>query len=181
MARKDATIQALTTKTAELELEIDSLEQYGRRHNLRFAGIPETSNDDTDRKLMDLCNLTLKIDPPLQESDLAVSHRVGPRDPTRPRQIIARFTSIQARLRILRARKELRRINRADGNDGPLIFVNEDLTQRRGKLFGKARSLKRQNKIMDAWSFNGKIMVKDNQNRVTEIKKENDLSAYGGL
>ena len=34
---------------------------------------------------------------------------------------------------------------------------------------------------MDAWSFNGTIMVKDNQIRVTEIKKDNDFSAYGGI
>ena len=55
------------------------------------------------------------------------------------------------------------------------IFINDDLTRRRSHLLWKARQLKKANKISDCWSYDGKILVKDLQNKIINIANENDL------
>ena len=40
------------------------------------------------------------------------------------------------------------------------IFINEDLTSRRSKLFYQARMLRKRSKLFGVWSQNGNIMVK---------------------
>ena len=79
----------------------DSLEQYGRRNNLRISGVPEPKLEpeeveDTTATIVDLANSALKLDPPLQVSDVEVSHRLKkPRNAKDgdPRPIIVRFGS----------------------------------------------------------------------------------------
>ena len=51
-------IQKLERKVATLELDSDKVEQYSRRSNLRFSGIPETDNEveDTTEKILQIIN-----------------------------------------------------------------------------------------------------------------------------
>ena len=55
------------------------------------------------------------------------------------------------------------------------IFFQDDLTKSRATLFYLARKSKSANNLSDTWTFDGKILVKDLQNRIFEIKTESDL------
>ncbi len=51
-------------------------------------------------------------------------------------------------------RRKLLRISREE------IFINEDLTSQRSKLFYQARLLRKRSKLFGVWTQNGNIMVK---------------------
>ena len=58
------------------------------------------------------------------------------------------------------------------------IFLNEDLTARRGKLAYDTRQLKKEHKIGDCWTTYGKVMMKDLAGRITEVKSPGDLAHF---
>ena len=90
------------------------------------------------------------------------------RGPPRPRPIIVRLCSERVRDVVFRSRTGLKDYNRQ--HQDHQIFLNEDLTAVRAKIFFEARQLKRRKKITDCWSSYGKIVVKDLQNKIIEIK-----------
>jgi exosome complex exonuclease DIS3/RRP44 len=55
------------------------------------------------------------------------------------------------------------------------VFINEDLTRTRAHLLWLARKKKYEKSITDCWSFNGRVLIKDLQNKVKLIKTPNDL------
>ena len=164
------------TDLYNLQVALDDLEQYGRRMSLRFSGIKPSPNgtgpEDTDKILLQLCNGQMGLQ--LQLSDLQRSHRVGPIE-SGNRGIIVRFVSYRVRAQVLKARSKLK---------GTGIYVNEDLTKRRNNLAFLARQLKKQNKVVDTWTYDGKIFVKhrltaDNPAlKTSEIRHESDLSKF---
>ena len=89
---KDKEISDLKKAVVDLRSELDQLEQHGRHDSLRFSGIPENpAHDNTDNKILDICN-AMEVDPPLQPTDIAVSHRLGKSAPGKTRQIIVKFS-----------------------------------------------------------------------------------------
>ena len=176
---KDARITSLEEEVRELAKANDSLEQYTRRPNLRFEGVPEDDNgEDTDAKVLDIANSLLGMTPPLDIDDLERSHRLVRRADKdgrpRTRAIIVRFQSERLRDDVFRARTKLKTYN-GERQDRAPIFINDDLTPRRAKLAFDARALKRSKKIADCWTAYGKVMVKDRHNKVTEVKSPSDL------
>ena len=156
----------------------DSLEQYTRRPNLRFEGIPEADHgEDTDAKVLEIVNTKLEMTPPLEIDDLERSHRLGRRvdkdGRPRTRAIIVRFQSERLRDEVFRARTKLKTHNTQRKDEH--IFINDDLTPRRAKLSFEARALKRAKKITDCWTAYGRVMVKDLANKVFEVKSASDL------
>ena len=175
--QKDQKILELKKAVVDLRSELDQLEQHGRRDSLRFSGIPENpAHDNTDNKILDICN-AIELDPPLQPTDIAVSHRLGKSVPGKTRQIIAKFSTRNIRERVFSARTKLKDYNNANP-DKPNIYVNEDLTQFRANLAKEARYLKRAIRIADTWNIHGKIFVKDLHNHVAQINKSSDLDKY---
>ena len=175
---KDAKIVNLEREVRELADANDSLEQYTRRPNLRFEGIPEADHgEDTDAKVLEIVNTKLEMTPPLVIDDLERSHRLGRRvdkdGRPRTRAIIVRFQSERLRDEVFRARTKLKTHNTQRKDEH--IFINDDLTPRRAKLSLEARALKRAKKITDCWTAYGKVMVKDLANKVFEVKSASDL------
>ena len=170
LEKRDAYIDELEKRLTTVETNYDRLEQYSRRSNLRFHGIDETDNDDTTAKVMAIANDVMKVTPPIGIGDIVTSHRLGkPSAGGRPRPVIVRFTDNRPRDVILRAKRQLR-------DSGSLIFVNEDLTQHRAKLASKTRQLKKEHKIADCWTYNGRVMLKTTNNAVREVLTDADLN-----
>ena len=74
-------VEPLKAKTTKLEtinndlhLQLDELEQYGRRPLCRFSGIPEAQGEDTTDLIL---NVTNKAGISLNRDDVVNSHRVG--------------------------------------------------------------------------------------------------------
>ena len=107
--------------------------------------------------------------------DIEVSHRLKkPRNakPTEPRPIIVRFRSKAERYRVISNRKNLRPSN--DTKDIK-VYINEDLTTARAKLFSTVRLLFRQKHFTQVWTYNGCIKVKDLRGTVKSINSIDDV------
>ena len=103
---KDQEIKMLKKTISEQNDKLDQLEQHGRRDSLRVAGIPEAvESDDTDAAILSLC-AAIKVDPPVQPEDIAVSHRVGKTIARKPRQVLVKFATRNIRERVFRAKKK---------------------------------------------------------------------------
>ena len=59
---------------ASLRAKVDDLEQYTRRNSVRIMGIPETSNEDTDKITIAIAK---KIGAEINIDQTDRSHRVG--------------------------------------------------------------------------------------------------------
>ena len=118
---KDDEILALRREVAEMQSRNDDFEQHSRRASVRVFGVPENTPGSTDDKLLDLCNMGLKLQPPLALEEIEVSHRVGkvieervePSDgqtmtKAKLRPIIVKFVSRRTKARVMAARKILR-------------------------------------------------------------------------
>ena len=151
-------VSELETANRSRRLENDALEQYGRRNILRVSGIPENDNEDTDGIVL---KVAYEMGVPISPGEIDRSHRVG-KIRTGPvkkhRDIIVKFVTYNARNRLFKERKFLRE---TDNEDLKSIFLNEDLTKRRSKILFEARKLRRSNKLIAAYSSDGKIIVRD--------------------
>ena len=175
LAQRDATIAELRGEIKKLREDHDALEQYGRRNNLRISGIPEKENEDTTEAVMKIASEVMELDPPLQPGDIEVSHRLPkPRNskPGQPRQIIVRFRSKATRYRLISNRKNLREYN--NENDCK-IYINDDLTSTRARLFSTVRSLQKKRLFDQVWTYNGNVKVKDNTGHVVSIGNLEDV------
>ena len=171
-------IQSLTVEMKDLKAEnemlrdeLDSLEQYSRRDLMRFVGIAETKGEDTTTIVT---NIVESIDDEYQAVDIIRSHRVG--NPNRidksgrklpPRQIIVRVKDPIVKRRILRCTKNLKEsANYANVN------INEDLTKRRNALAYMARKLKNAGHVKQTWTVDGKIFLKNRNDRIVAVTNE---------
>ena len=176
---KNQHIVMLETKVNGLESKIDDIEQYGRRSNLRFTGIEELpQGEDLESKLLDIANNAMGVTPPLQPSDIERVHRLGRKtDNIRPRAVIARFVSDKTCDNVYRSRAMLNTLNQSSDQHHK-VFINEDLTATRSTLAYSTRALKKSKRISDCWTYNGKIVIKDNNSRIHEIRVLGDLDTY---
>ena len=80
----------LRKKVVDLEGRADATEQYSRSNCLRVAGIPEVTNEDTDKIILELAS-TLNVD--MELADIDRCHRVGRPGPGKQRDIIVKLLS----------------------------------------------------------------------------------------
>ena len=169
LKEKDVKIAHLTDRVKDLEGKIDDQEQYSRRTSVRIAGLEEDQDEVLDDKMRSVLSDIGCKDEMLNINRM---HRVGKHVPGgRPRQIIVQFTNYSSKKKVIKSGKELR-------TKHPKVFINEDLTRLRSQLLYQARKLKKAGKITDTWSFDGKILVKDRQNKIKHIQKAEELSVY---
>ncbi|XP_033730887.1 uncharacterized protein LOC117320397 [Pecten maximus] len=164
-------VSSLEAENAELRLKLDDLEQYGRRTLVRFSGFPENEREDTTSTVLDAatsCGVDLSVD------DIERSHRVGKAGRGKPRQIIMRLKSVDSKFKLLKSSRNFRNESSFKG-----ISVNEDLTRYRDELAFLARRLVRTKSILQTWTTNGKILVKDKSSRLHTIRTEHDLVPFG--
>jgi len=176
--RLSATTRTLENKLEEVEVAQENLNQYNRKFNLIFAGIPERKDEDLDeaiRELGDLLNVTL------DESDIDIVHRIHSK--TTPRPVIVRFGNYTAKREMYAARKNLKSMNVEKFEEtnclygAKKIFINENLTPQRGMLFAEVRKRTRLNGWHSTWTLDGKIFIKKNREdrRLYKVEKQADL------
>lgn len=174
----------LRQRLTRLELENDALEQYGRRNIIRVSGIQEQNNEDTDDIVLQLAN---DLDVPMTKQDIDRSHRVGKLDTRNQsgragrakkpvRDIIVKFSTYNARHRLFQKRKALRE---TDSELLKSVYLNEDLTKFRSEILFEARSLRRARKLNSAYSSDGKLFVRDLEDRRYQISSLDDLVKFG--
>ena len=128
-----ASIEVRDVRINELEQQVNSLEtgleQYSRRTNLQFQGIPDTANgEDIEAKIMDIVNNQIGLTPPLETDEIV-------------RCLLVKFHSERRRDAIIRMRGKLK------GNNCR-VFINEDLTARRSELAFHVRTLRKRANLL---------------------------------
>lgn len=125
--------------------EIDKLEQYSRRKNLRILGVPETENENVEDKVKTIIQNNLKI--PLECRFIDNVHRIGKKIENKSRTIMAKFVKIDDRNRIFNNNILLK----ASG-----VAIVEDLTKRRYTMLKK---IQKSIGTKNVWTRNGNIHV----------------------
>jgi uncharacterized protein YdcH (DUF465 family) len=166
--KRDARIDELSEKIDELENTIDRMEQYSRRNTIRISGVRETDTTKTTDIAVSLLKEKMNIH--VNQWDIIGCHRLGRvSNPGRPRTIILKFAQYRKKNEVIQSRRHLK---------GTRIFINDDLTQRRAKMFKQTRYLKKKPRIIkDCWTVNGTIWIKTNEDRTCQIDTLSDLIA----
>ena len=158
-----------------LQAKADKAEQYSRRNCLRLSGIPETTDESVDDKVMEVATA---IDADLTIGEIDRAHRLGkPRgevNKIKPQDIIIKFISYRSRQKLLRNKRNLRE------SGYPRVFLNEDLTYIRDKIFYSTRKLAKDKVITSTWTKDGVILVKDVDSRIHRVETFADLEKFKG-
>ena len=170
------------------EEKVDAIEQYGRRLNLEISGIPIKDGENTNKIMEEIAKL---VNVELSADQISTSHRLAVK-PKRtagtengietetppPHSIIVRFLSRDVRNQVYRNRKLLRNadLKNFSVEGTSKIFINENLTPTRKKLFWKAKQQSKTNNYKFFLTVNGNIFVrKAEETEAVLIKNEHDL------
>ena len=139
-------INRLQVSVRNNEYAHDNLEQYTRRENLRLSNIPEADDENLVQVIIDIGKeLGVNIEP----SCISAVHRLGVKRAGKVRQVLVRFVNRESRMQYITRRKELK--NSEHFKD---VFISEDLTKLRFKLFQLVRKL---DIVKNAFTRDGKI------------------------
>ena len=95
-------------------------EQYSRRYNIRVFGCNEEQGQNCSEKVVEICKNNLELNE-FTADNIDRCNRVGkPRNGGKPRAIIVRLKSYEAKRSIMQAKSKLK---------GSSFFINEDLTK----------------------------------------------------
>ena len=98
-----------------------------------------------------------------------------------PRNVIVKFASRRVRSRVMApAIKKKLKTELKDKLKYPHhVYFQDDLTSRKAKLAYLGRKLTQDGKINDSWVFDSKVLIKDLNNRIRQIRSIRDLSIFG--
>ncbi len=142
-------------ESADTKQKIDDLEQESKLNNFCIVGIPEDVDIDDEnlqQKLLTIANEKLNLQT-ITGDDIDQCYRFGKPNNLKARDVIVRFKSREKRNLVFKCKRNMPR-------EDPPIYINEDLTQPRNKLFYDARCLRRTEKIHATWTQEGNVIVK---------------------
>ncbi len=139
-----------------LQSRIDELEQIQRECNVRVMGFPEHGENDanTKSKLMQMVGAQEG-----SEKNIASITRLGKPRNDKCRDLIVKFVSKESSDHFYARRK-----NTPKSHDNKKVYINEDLTESKAKLFYDARQMVKRSRLYGTWSQNGNIIVKVREN-----------------
>ena len=172
----------MTLKNNE-ELKVNELEQYDRRQNLIFEGVPQFQNENVTEIILSLAS---KLDVNLTANDISIAHRLPVKRPRlnsesnvtnrRHPGIIVRFISRQKRNEMYSNRMQAKHISDFLVQGTNKLYVNENLTQRRKRLFWLAKQKVKELNYKFIWTSNGQIFIREDEKADSlPIRTEYDL------
>ena len=120
--------------------------------NIRIVGLDEEDEENLPERIINLVTKQMKIDN-FTTNDIKAVSRMGVRRQAKTRDILLNIHSSEKRDMVYQKRKVLM------SRDNP-IYLNEDLTSIRSKLFFEARKFRKRGKLFGTWSQQGNIMIK---------------------
>ncbi len=145
---------------------------------MRLVGLPEDESQESDcelkTKIIEFSRQHLDI-PNIDKDDIEEANRLGQKNTNKHRDIIIRFKHKDARDKFYRRRKTLYDPERMRSRTE--IYINEDLTAYRQRLYFDARNLGKKATIFAVWTASGTIMVKLKEySTPTPIQNHRDLA-----
>lgn len=156
--------------------EMDNLEQYTRRTNIRIYGISEDTDESTDEIAIKFFKDELGV--AVTQNDISRSHRVGKKylaADKKPRPIIVRFVKHNTKVAVLICRRVLK------DNKRP-YNIQEDLTFSRRKILAYLSKDIVEGIISKVWTIDGTIFLRPSCHsstieRCTSLKKCQEIVA----
>jgi len=135
----------------EIQDDLDRLEGFSRRNNVKIFGLKESRNEVCEKLVMDVLNHYLPREQWSRDT-VERAHRLGTFNPSKPqpRPVIVKFQRWGEAMALMKA-KVARENMKADG-----IGVAQDLTKRQA---AKLRDLKAQGKV--GYYRKGRLHIKD--------------------
>ena len=126
-------------------------EQYTRKNNVKIYGLPERK----DESCVDIVRMMLrdKLRIEINRDQIAVAHRIAGRS-GKVRPIIVRFDQHDVKFTVLKQRRQLK---------GSGVSIQEDLVK---AVWDKLAAIKDSEDCADTWAWNGKIFIKDRNDRI---------------
>ena len=154
--------------------KVNELEQYSRRLCLNVTGIPEGGQQESTNQLVIDAARMAGVE--VVASDIDTSHRIGAPKTGKTRTIIVRFTNFTKRQALYNARRQLRKPLTFPGSTVTAdtvkdVFVSDSLTRENQLFLYKARQLKKEQKIVAAWSDVGKLKIRISKEGSTHVIK----------
>ncbi len=147
----------------DLKIKIDEVEQKTLERDVQIVGIPELpedlngSEDDEMQLIVKLADEKMGIT--LKTSNIEKIHRLGKRRTEKDRDLVVRFKSNTMRNKFYKKRKQTS--NNLDQRKN--VYINDCLTEYRRNLFYSARQLVKRKIVFAAWSQQGNILIRKNE------------------
>ncbi len=165
--------QEVSKLRGEIERKTDDLEQYSRRNSVRISGLKEEEAEEQHDTVKATLKILKKVDSNISRSDIDRCHRVGRKVKGKDRQIIVKFVSYWDRNSVITNRRKLLD-HKVKG-----VYINEDLTQFRSRLFKRTRDLQKAGSFYRTWTRDGRIYIEEQQEgRTRVISCDSDLDPY---
>ena len=148
VALKDKAIAGLEDDNYRLSQEVDDLEQYTRRTNVRIYGVAEQPEENTDNLAVDFFKSELNVD--VASNDISRSHRVGKKSAAKPRPIIVRFTKHNTKVAVMSLRRVLKERKRP-------FNLQKDLTINRREILKYLNKDIEEGIVSKVWTVDGVI------------------------
>ena len=157
-------MKKLKAQVVENRFNIDKMEQYSRKDNVRISNLPDPHDSDEDTNQL-VVKLAKDLGVEITERDISTSHRLGKNSVTYCRPVIVKFCRRDTKMKIMMKRKLLK-----DHADYDRVYVNDDLTKVRYKLCKQLRE-----DSYKAWTIGGKIFFKDAAEVISTIDSFSDV------
>ena len=139
---------------ANLEAELEALQQYSRRENVCFSNLKIDDDHTCEAQVIDICNeLGVEVSP----DDLVATHPLpGKKGRGKPLRVIARFKSRSKAQQVFKNRKLTKNIDQnkksslfADPSKG--VAVQPNITPKRAALLGQVKDAAEQFSLDSYW------------------------------
>ena len=163
-------------KIIDLEKQLYSQQQYGRRETLEFVGIPDSlEGQKIEKKVVELC---VFAGVPVQERSFHAVHRLK-----HSNTVIVKFVHLKDAINVSRNKKSCGRLTLRPEKKLNLkgkVYINESLCKPFRRLFGICNSLFKKKAIKGNFCINGKILVESLNGTKKVIGHLEDLIALIG-
>ncbi len=152
-------ITNISNQLGEFKVEIDSTKQKLKENNVRLVGLPDSQPQEGDEMKSTIIQFSedhLGLD--ISNDDIEKVTRLGKKEENKSRDVLVTFRSKQIRNKFYRQRRKLYDASTMQSSSG--VYINEDLTPYRQRLYFDARNLRRRAAIHSTWTSEGTIMVK---------------------
>ena len=162
-------------KVVETEKNVAKVDQYDRRNNTEFHGIPDDiQQDKLEEKVIEIC---VAIGADIEEKNIEACHRFGR---NKPQKVIARLVNRKDIEKIKENKKKLKKMDMSNfGFDKKTkIFIQDNLSPYYSELAWKCRKLKKSQMIYDWWYRNEILFLKRTENENPKLVcHPNDIEA----
>lgn len=186
---KDQEIKSLKLTISQFQTTLSVLEQSSLINEIEVHGVPEQNAENLTHILL---TMSQKLNVDLQETDIDVISRAGPKpkpgtDSAKLRPIVVKLTRKAKRDELLKAaklRKNLTSENIVTAAPSK-IYLNERVTKEKRLLFRDARAKARANGFRFCWLRNGNIYVRKSESgpnghfAAIRIQSNEDLDKLG--